>query len=300
VQDLFWSCVDTTNKAKQNKTTKHIMGKTTKLALETPASAHSLEERRAVSADITKLVGHKLKKELADRVDRAKEHRKACYAACGDLMFSYNEAVNAVTASATANLVERLRVSFDLFDALADEDDPKFAVTLKVEDTSLLFGLQEMPKEGYYYLGESALLEMRKKHLATPDIAKSDLVVPFEVTVLRGSYTEMVLNRKVSAPVTPELEAARIALVEAAHPYVEACDALAKCEDDLKKLPSQMEEVEMQTTARRIVDMGGSELLDSVLDSADKILSGNIVDGLRAALPDYSNAGSADAGDADA
>lgn len=256
-------------------------------ALATPGTMHTLEERRVINEDVLKVTGHELKREFTRRVEETTAHRQKCYEDLGDYMHAYNTAAQKCWEEVLPGIVSDLEVSFSVLNRLADEDDDQFHVVLSVNEKALLFGLQGMEKDGYYHQGETFLSKMRNAYLKDAGSAADDLSVPLSIVIKRADYTEMNVDRVLEVTATSELQDARIALIKASEPFYEACELVKKAQKDLSDLPKNMEELDIQATARRIRDMGGEDALREVLGSAMQILGGDTVKGLAAALPGY-------------
>lgn len=277
-------------KPTHNKKTNMSKNKEATTALSVPGSEHTLEERRVINEDVLKVTGHELKREFTRRVEDATAHRKKCYEALGDFMHAYNEAAEQCWMNILPNTQSDLKHSFSVLNQLAQEGDEEYDVSVKVNDQTILFGLQGMERDGYYHQGETALSKMREAFHKEEDSLAADLKVPVSIEIKRGDYTEMRIDRVIDVTCSKDLNDARRALVEASEPFYEAITLLAKAKNDLDELPRNMEELDMQATARRIRDMGGEEALRDVLASATSILGGDTVKGLAAALPDYRTA----------
>lgn len=255
-------------------------------ALASPGTTHSLEERRLINEDVLKVTGHELKREFSRRVEEAKAMRGTRYDDLGDYMHAYNEAAEKCWTPVIDTLKKDLASSFDVMNSLASKDTDKFEVSVSVDDRRLLFGLEGMERDGYYHLGETALAAMREALWEDEDAAKADIDVLVEISVRRGSYVEISAERTVTVKVGDELVQARKALVEKSDPFYEAVEAMNAATKALADLPANLEELDMQATARRIRDMGGEDVLRDLLASATSVLDGEAVKGLAASLPD--------------
>jgi hypothetical protein len=266
------------------------MKDTSTTSLATPGTPHTLEERRAITADVLKLSGHELKKALTARVEQARTVKTDAYADLGDFMHAYNEAIQGCYKDIVHNLASDVSFSFNVFNTLETSDKLKdpFVVTVTVDERKLLFGLDTMESKGYYHLGEQQVADLRQRYAANPDSIAEDITVPLHIVAKRGPHTEFEISRVTRVSATTAFIDAQEDLIKASDPYYAACEALRKAEKDLADLPRNMEELEMQTIAARVQDMGGGDILMSVLDSQARILTGEAVSGLSMTLPDYS------------
>lgn len=258
-----------------------------------PETAHSLEERKAVTDDALKLAKHGLKKELTKRVETTQKQKEEAYESLGDLMEAYNIAAQKCCEMHVTPLKDDVGFSFDAINAFTKNEKEHLNTRVEVQERELLFGLDNMGGDGYYYRGEAFL-----KEIYSADEHTGDYTIPVHIVIYRGNPdnddVRMRLERELVVEMSDELAKARKDLQEAAEPFYELTEALKKAQKDLNDLPANMEELDMQATALRVKDMGGQNILSGILKSMGSMLEGAEFDGLSTALPEKSANGKSD------
>jgi len=263
--------------------------------IESPA-VRSLQDSKILAEDMLKLTKHKLTKTLEARKLEAEKEWKAAYDALSPQFENYHAALVGVYSEHVVRLSRELNSGLDGLNTIIrenadddDDDDVTFVeFSVEVDTDNLEFQVADERNPCVHMaVGASKLEALCSRVSADNGEASADIQVRLSIYYNNGCEDAddfASQEQMLSCSSTGEMQDAILALVAAATPFCAAYHKWKECSKALREIPTLMKELDMQATAARVQAQGGEGMLIALLQSTDRMLAGESLDGLGAAL----------------
>lgn len=262
-----------------------------------PATGHTIEDRRALTADALKVANHELKKEFQARLKACEKAIAQCQREAEPTLMAYNEAAASLISSLINTHRDDWRFSFQMLSGARDtrdegDEDADLALILRIHTpfgSNFFHGVSDsrikafrarwenarISEPGHYRRGFPDCDDLLEWGVGAHGDDSYDLEVGLHFEIVYGEDS-LDVTRWFDITASPELAQARQGLTDLGRRLEALHEDRRQAERNIDRLPSMIKELDMSATIMRIRDAGGEQFLEQIISGVDRILKGDL------------------------